>query len=162
MCLAWRFDVVYCESQGGVRVYESRVRAELVTERRPRTRRYASIVINKLFLSLSWDGRRMSVPPCACHKAKRRVGVHYSLLSRACPEALLPDRALHFSQLLINSPPPGPLPRHEHGGCSAPQGGCLIFKTQRGNFFETIVARQVPKVATRALGHATSSLIMYI
>ena len=35
----------------GLRVYESRVHAEPVTERRPQTPRYASIVINKLFLS---------------------------------------------------------------------------------------------------------------
>ena len=107
--------MVYCESQGGVRVYESMVRAELVTERRPpHDGMQVSLLLNSfalsrsLSLSLSWDGRRMSVPPCACHKAKRRVGVHYSLLGRACPEALLPDRTLHFSQLLINSPPPGP------------------------------------------------------
>ena len=122
-----------------------------------------SLLINSFSLSLGTDDGCLC-PPVLATRPSGEWGyiTRTSLLSRACPEALLPDRALHFSQLLINSPPPGPLPRHEHGGCSAPQGGCLIFKTQRGNFFETIVARQVPKVATRALGHATSSLIMYI
>jgi hypothetical protein len=39
----------------GLRVYESRVHAEPVTERRPQTPRYASIVINKLVLSFSFS-----------------------------------------------------------------------------------------------------------